>query len=245
MLADVESEVVRSLSDGGDDEEELDGLSRLRVELVDRFAPRGWTPCHAAAAAGRDGRLVVLPGASGSGKSTVAVLLACHGYAVADELVFLRAVAGGIEAMVPPLPLSLPEEALHGFPEAASWRLGPGESPNGKESPGGKVLLKPPALLAGAGRVAAIVLLERNGAWEEISLRDVPRAEASKALFENIARFSGGGPEYAAMRRRVWRTFCALLDHVPIRALRGDVLSNARAVPDRIEEALGGGQHVR
>lgn len=244
MLADVESEVVRSLSDGGVDEEGLDGLSRLRGELVDRFAERGWTPCHAAAV-GRDGRLVIFPGASGSGKSTLALLLACRGYAVADELVFLRAVAGGIEAMVPPLPLSLPEGVLRHLPEAASWRLGPGEFPNGRESPGGKVILKPPALLAGAARAAAIVLLHGNRVGEEFSLRDVPRAEAAKALFENIARFSGGGPEYAPMRRRVWRTFCALLDHVPIHALHGDVLSNARVVPDRIERLLGGGQHVR
>ena len=210
-------------------EEALASLERLRREAVNFSVREGWTTCHAAAAR-VGGRLVIFPGAAGSGKSTLAVVLARRGHAVADELVLLR----GVEALVPQLPLSVSEEALRRLAPAASWRLEPGELPDGK------VLLRPPVPLAGAGRVRAVVLLRRGG----LSLRAASRYEVARGLLENIVRYSNGGPGYAAQRRGVWRTFCTLLDKSPSYVLCGEFLSDTDAAADRVERILEGGRHV-
>ena len=241
MPVSVSCEPSRWRLADGDVEMGLSPVEVLKERAVDLFAAEGWTPCHAAAAE-IDGRLVVFPGASGVGKSTLAVLLALRGHAVADDLVFLREVAGSVEAAVPPVPLSMSEEALRALPAAASWRL-PRSGP-----PGGKILLKPPALLARVGEVAAVVLLRRGAARAGISLRPAARGEAARLLLKNIARHSGGGSEYAARRRRTWETFCALLDRVPAFVFCGDLLSYAEDALGRIEslvaELTGGGRHV-
>lgn len=213
--------------------EALTWLERLRREAVVLSVREGWTACHAAAAECH-GRLVIFPGAAGSGKSTLAVVLALRGYAVGDELVLLR----GFEAFVPPLPLSVPERTLHRLPQANPWRLVPGELPNGK------ALLRAPVPLAGAGRVAAVVLLRRDGSRGEVSLRVATRYEMARGLLGNILRHSNGGPEYATQRRRVWKTFCTLLDGSPSYVLCGDFLSNTEAAAERVERVLEGGQHV-
>ncbi len=211
-------------------------LEQIRREAVGFSIRERWTVCHAAAAK-INGRLVVFPGAAGSGKSTLAAVLAGRGHAVVDEIVLLRDSCGSVEALAPPLPLSVPEEVLRRFPRAASWRFGP------KELPSGKVLLRPPALLSGVQEVAAVVLLRRNGAREESSLQPASRRLAALTLLENIIRYANGGPKYASLRRRAWGTFCALLDAVPAYMLRGNFLSNGAAA-DKVERVLEGGLHV-
>ena len=215
----------------------LSWLERLKREAVDFSIREGWTVCHAAAAK-VDGRLVVFPGAAGSGKSTLAVVLALRGYAVADELVLLRGSGDGVEALAPPLPLSVEERVFRRLPRAAPWRFGP------RELPSGKVLLKPPASLAGLEKVAAVVFLRRDGARSGRSLRRASRREAARVLLENIVRQCNGGPRYVAPRRRAWETFCALLDRTPSYVLRGDFLSEGDAVADLVEGVLEGGRYV-
>ena len=215
-------------------EKALASLEHLRREAVKLSVREGWTACHAAAAK-VGGRLVIFPGAAGSGKSTLSVVLARRGHAVADELVLLR----GVEALVPPMPLSVPEGILRHLPPAALWRVGPDELPNGK------ALLRPPVPLAGMGRVAAIILLRRDGSRGEVSLRAASRYEVARGLLENIVRHSNGGPGYAAQRRRVWKTFCALLDKSPSYVLCGDLLSDGDAAAGRVERILEGGRNVQ
>ncbi len=225
------------------DEDELSPLEVLRGEVEDRFAAEGWTPCHAAAA-DFDGRFVVFPGASGTGKSTLSVLLALRGHAVADELVLLREAGGDVEAVVPPLPLTVTEETFRRLPEAAPWRAGQ------EHPPDGKVIVKPPALFGRPGRVAAVVLLGQRGKQAcKVSLARAPRQEVAKVLLANVVHYSGGGAEYAGARRRTWATLCALLDRAPTYALRGDLLSDGGArvdlmgdlMADSIENVVRGG----
>jgi hypothetical protein len=224
------------------DEDELSPLEALRGRAENHFAADGWTPCHAAAA-DFDGRLVLFPGASGTGKSTLSVVLALRGHAVADELVLLREVGGDVEAVVPPLPLSVTEETFHRLSETAPWLLGQ-EYP-----PDGKIILKPPTPLHACpdGRcVAAVILLERQAEPKcGASLEHAPRPAAAKALLANIVHYSGGGAEYAGARKRAWEILCALLDRTPTYTLRGDLLSDGGAMVDSIEEVLRGGRHVQ
>lgn len=217
------------------DEDQLSPLEALRSRAEGCLTAEGWTACHAASAE-IDGRLAVFPGASGTGKSTLSVLLALRGHAVADELVLLREAGGDVEAVVPPLPLSVTEETFRHLPEVAPWRLGQEYPPHGK------IILKPPALFGRTVRVAAVVLLKRPGKSTcEATLARAPRREAAKALLANVVHYSGGGAEYAGARRRAWATLCALLDRAPTFALRGDLLSDGGAMADLIEEAVRGG----
>lgn len=218
------------------DEDELSPLGVLRGRAEDHFATEGWTTCHAAAA-DFDGRLAVFPGASGTGKSTLSVLLALRGHPVADELVLLREAGGDVEAVVPPLPLSVTEETFRRLPEVAPWRAGQ------EHPPDGKVIVEPPApFFDRSGRVGAVILLERRvEPTREVTLARAPRREVARALLANIVHYSGGGAEYAGARKRAWKTLCALLDRAPTFALRGDLLSDGGAMVDSIENVMRGG----
>ncbi len=196
-------------------------LQELKREAMETLVDEGWVPCHAAVFG--DGRVALAPGASGSGKSTLSVILAREGYAVSDELVFMREQAGMVVAATAPLPLSVSAETLKRFPFTKAWRLDPRRQVTGDE----KAFLLPPRAVAGTREVAAVVVMRREQARRAASLVRVDAREAARGLLESTYRFLGGGRAYADARRRAWRVVTALIDLAPAYVLSGDLLVDA------------------
>ena len=97
-------------------------LSRplVTLPLLESLKRRGLHGVHAAGGA-LDGRGVLIAGASGSGKSTVALALARDGFAMlGDDMVFLRRRGDDLEALAFPEEFDLTDETAAMFPELAA-----------------------------------------------------------------------------------------------------------------------------
>jgi hypothetical protein len=81
--------------------------------------------------------------------------------------------------------------------------------------------------------LAAVVLLE--GGRGGVSLVTPGGARAARILMANLLRATGVGETSTDERARAWLTYCAVLDRVPVRALRGDVSADAAGAADAIE----------
>ena len=89
------------------------------IPLLELCKRRGRYPLHAACVA-HHGRGVVLPGASGSGKSTMAIALLRAGYSfLSDDMVFLA--QGGTRVFAFPDELDVTDETARMFPELAGF----------------------------------------------------------------------------------------------------------------------------
>jgi len=199
----------------------------LRCAALDHFALAGWVPCHAAAFGDR--RVAIAPGASGSGKSALAVTLAREGIGVSDELVFLKEDAGRVVATTAPLPLAVSDETLALLPFAEAWRFDV-RWPAGDGGSDNKAFLLPPRPLAGTCEVAAVVLRHRDGQGRPAKLDRVEGLAAATGLLGNTYRFLNGGNSYAEARRRAWRVVTALAEDVPCWTIEGDLLAGREVV---------------
>jgi len=183
---------------------ELTLVQRVRGAYVDALVPAGWVPFHAAAVGAADG-IAMLPGPSGAGKSTFAAAMAARGFAVGDELVLVRLEDGRLRALVPPLPLSLRDDALR--------RVVPGSWPRlSRTGSAGKTLVVPPALLCGEYEIGALVLLDRAEGARAAGVAPAGEFETAKRLMGSMVRFRGAGRESAGARRAAWRVLNALVE---------------------------------
>ena len=102
--------------------EELWLLSRplFTIPFVEAAKRHGLFSLHASAAA-LDGRVLVMPGSTGAGKSTLAVALARGGWSfLADDMVFLTTDAAGLRVHGFPDEVDLSPESAAWFPELAA-----------------------------------------------------------------------------------------------------------------------------
>jgi hypothetical protein len=217
---------------------DLSVLQRVRGAFVDHFVPLGWVPFHAAAVE-VDRGLALVPGPSGSGKSTFAARCAALGCLAADELVLLACGERGVEALVPPLPISLGASDAAGLEGQRGWTRC-GEC--GLEA---KDMLMPDRVLAGRFDVQAVVLLERGGAAPARPTRTHPGAALGR-LVGSMARFGSCAGPATELRRRAWRVVTALVDTVASYRLHGDNRSfDARDLGHLAGPGEGGADDIR
>jgi GTPase SAR1 family protein len=145
-----------------------------------------------AAAAERDGRIVLLAGPEGSGKSTLVTALVCSGFTyLTDETVAIEMPAGTIAPY--PKPIALHDDAL-----GSLRALGAG-LPEAVVSGGGERLVPAQGIrsdaVAQSGRHARVlVLLSASRPGRAVAARSIPRAEAAIALAEQAFNFRELGP---------------------------------------------------
>ena len=170
-----------------------------------------------AAAAERDGRIVVLAGPQGSGKSTLVTALVCAGFRyVTDEAVAIGP-GGAVEPY--PKPISLRGDSLAalsdfcpGLPRAAE--------PASEELVAAQNIRRD-AIAPPGGTADVLVLLSTFQPGRSTAVRPIPRAEAAVALGEqsfNLRVFGPGGLSLVA--EMVRKCHCYRLDVADLGATR-------------------------
>lgn len=194
---------------------------------------------HAATLLRPDGAAVVIPGAGGSGKTTLTLALATRGFApVADDLCFLGRDAEGPVLVPVPRAFHVAERTARAFPELAA-RLG-GPVPSGKRE------LDPRRVFPGprprALRRPAALLFPRLGGAETAVAPRSPEA-AFDALLESSALVvvdgMPGAREHLALLGELVRGSGAL----EVR-LGEDLLADPARVAGALAAALAGGGAV-
>lgn len=182
-----------------------------------------------AAAAGRDGRAVLLPGPTEAGKTTLVAGLARAGLAyLTDEAVALSLDDGAAEPFPKPLSLHPPSAAL--FPELA------GAEPGGASAPAGSARHVPPARLgartATGPMQVAVVVFPRYVAGAPTVLAPLHRADALAMLCQNAFNLNRAG-------RAGFARLAALARSAPAFRLTGGDLTDAVAAVTAALEAAG------
>jgi hypothetical protein len=145
-----------------------------------------------AAAAERDGRIVLLAGPEGSGKSTLVTALVCSGLQyLTDETVAVETPAGTITPY--PKPIALHCDALE------SLRAWGARFPPELLSEGGERLVPVQGIRSDAVAqpdllARVLVLLSRSRPGRAAAARSIPRAEAAIALAGQAFNFRELGP---------------------------------------------------
>jgi len=138
-------------------------------------AEPGWSHLHAGAAV-RHGRAIVVPGASGAGKSVLTVLLA-HGHGLlSDEVVAIDRAQGVLRAT--PRPVSIKVRAHGPLTDVV-----PDDAPRDRQ-----VWLAPSEVgttAAGAVAPGLVVLPARDEGAEHATFEPIQRAEALEGLLAN------------------------------------------------------------
>jgi hypothetical protein len=180
-----------------------------------------------AAAAERDGKVVLIAGPEGSGKSTLVTALVCSGLQyVTDETVAIEVPATTIAPY--PKPIAVDRVALESL-----GRLFP-IVPSSLEA-GDQWLIPPQAIRPGAvapsNGSARVLVLPAYRPGQDTAARSIPRGEAAAALAEQSFNFHALGPGRLDVIAEVLRGCdCYRLDV-------GDLGAACRLVLDRFNRA--------
>jgi hypothetical protein len=170
-----------------------------------------------AAAAERDGRIVVLAGPQGSGKSTLVTALVCAGFRyVTDETVAIEP-GGTIEPY--PKPISLRDDSLAALRDLCP-RLPRAAAPSAEELVPAQNIRRD-AIAPRGGVANVLALLSTFEPGRSTAVRPIPRAEAAVALGEqsfNLRAFGPGG--LGVVAEMVRRCDCYRLDVGDVDATR-------------------------
>ena len=184
------------------------------------------------AAAERDGRIVVLVGPEGSGKSTLVTALVCAGLRyLTDEMVAVEVPAGTIAPYPKPI-------ALHGDALGLLRILG-ASFPVALESVDGERLVPAQGIPGGAvaqpgGLAHLLVLLSPSQPGRRAAARSIPRAEAATAVAEQAFNFRELGPGRLDVIAHLVRSCdCYRLDV-------GDIAATRRVVLDLLDASVTG-----
>ena len=196
--------------------------------LLGLLADSAWLPVHAAAVGNR-GRHLLIAGAAGVGKSTMALACAMSGWTYAgDDFV---AVRSSPTADLLPLYASarLRTDLISRFPAAFTER--------GKATPGNDPDPRLELQLAGAlpnlaiagGRLSAILLPRRQGASRP-EIRPARRIDAMQGIFSPNVTMNPG------WRKRISARLIALTACAPVYFI--DTGNSIEAIPDALEALL-------